>query len=258
MTKPAEKKNKEDESQKTASEKLAGSESVRFLKKEVSPEENLEKKKAEKKIENRKSTIKFVIFAAALIILFLAIVLVPAFIRKINFEKNKYNSFEFIQQKDSFWYTKVQKGSQPYWIPFYYHPRELEDIPVETGLGSKFFDIRDNNGSIYITLDPDSGNNTIIIAGVEIAKITGTRYDLLNVPTRSAFIKEPKNTSVETGTPIITCKDSNEKTLVIWLTLSNKNIAYSYGNCVILEAQSYNDLVRVADRLMYHLLGIMS
>ncbi|MBN2052929.1 hypothetical protein JW756_05470 [Candidatus Woesearchaeota archaeon] len=244
MNKPVavEKKNKKDKPQQEEQEK------------DVSAEEKFEKKKK----DSRKSNLKFIIFTAVLVIIFLGIVLVPALIRKINFENNKYNGFDFIKHSDGFWYTKVQKGDQPYWIPFYYHPKELEDIPIDANLRGKFFEVRDNNGRIFITLDPDAENNTIIIAGVEIARITGDKYQLLNVPTHSAFIKPPKNTNVETGTPIITCKDSSNQTLVIWLTLSDKNIAYSYDYCIILEAKSYNDMVRVADRTMYNLLGIMN
>ena len=217
-----------------------------------------DKERTESPEEKKKKNIQFIIFAAVLVLVFLALVIIPAQIRKAELEKNKYNNFEFVKQKDGFWYTMLQKGAQPYWVPFYYHPRDLENIPIEPGLRSKFFEIADNKGSIFITLDPDAGNNTIVIAGVEISKITGTRYNLLNVPTSSAFIKPSKDATAETGTPIVTCMHSNNQTMVIWLTLSDKNIAYSYDYCVILEAKNYNDLVRVADRLMYHLLGIMS
>jgi hypothetical protein len=219
----------------------------------VETEEGLEKKESDKKKQN----IQFIIFAAVLILILLAIVFVPRYLQKAKLDKNKYNNFEFTKGEDGFWYTVVQKGDQPYQIPFYYHPSELEDIPVEAYLRAKFFDIRDNNGSIYITMDPDSANNTIVIAGVEIARITGNRYGLLNVPTHSAFIKQPKNATADTGTPIVTCNNANNKTMVIWLTISDKNIAYSHGYCVILEAKNYRDMVRVADRLTYHLLGIM-
>jgi len=232
----------------------------------MSEENKKEGKKKEKKSRRGKhskkkplsSNAKFIIFCAVLILLFLGLVIIPSQIRRAKLEKYKYNNFEFIKRKDGFWYTMVQKGVQPYWIPFYYHPSELEDIPVEPGLRDKFFKIRDNNGSIFITIDPDAGNNTIVIAGVEISRITGSRYDLLNVPTHSAFIKPPKKGGAETGTPIVTCKYASNKTMVIWLTLSDKNVAYSYDYCVILEAKTYKDMVRVADRTMYHLLGIMS
>lgn len=213
--------------------------------------------KEEMTAKNRKQNLKFIIFTGIILITFLALVFVPPFIKKANLEKDKYNGFSFVKGEDGAWYTVVQKGNQPYQIPFYYHPSELEDIPVDASIRDKFFSLRDNNGSIYITMDPDGKNNTIVIAGVEIAKITGTRYGLLSVDTHSAFIKKPDNNTADTGTPIVTCSDANNKTMVIWITLSQKNIAYSHGNCVILEAASYKDMVRVADRLMYNLLGIM-
>jgi len=216
-----------------------------------------EKKKEESPQEKKSRTLKFIIFVGVLIIILLGLVFIPKFINKAKLENNKYNEFEFVQQDDGFWYTLVQKGPQPYWIPFYYHPSDLEDIPVDPNLRSKFFEIAENNGIIFITLDPDAGNNTIVIAGVEISKITGTRYDLLNVPTKSAFIRPPTSASADTGTPIVTCNHANNKTLVIWLTISHSNIAYSYDYCVRLEATDYENMIRVADRTMYHLLGIM-
>jgi len=221
--------------------------------------EKLARGKMVKKKEKKplSSTTKFLIFAGILVILFLGLVIVPKLIAKAKINKYKYNNFEFVKDEDGFWITVVQKEDQPYYIPFYYHPLELEDIPVEKDLRAKFFEIRDNNGSIFITLDPDSESNKIVIAGVEISRITGGRYDLLNVPTRSAFIKPPTEIASETNIPIITCMHASDKTMVIWLTLSDINIAYSNGYCVILEAKTYDDMIRVADRLMFHLLGIM-
>jgi len=220
-------------------------------------EKGKELTKEEKTAKSKKQNLQFIIFTGIILITFLAIVFVPPYIKQVNLDKDKYNGFSFVKDKEGVWYTVVQKGNQPYQIPFYYHPSELEDIPVDASIRDKFFNIRDNNGSIYITMDPDGKNNTIVIAGVEIAKVTGTRYGLLNVDTHSAFIKKPGNSTVDTGTPIVTCSDANNKTMVIWITLSQKNIAYSHGNCIILEAVSYKDMVRVADRLMYDLLGIM-
>ena len=234
--------------------------------KKKNKETNKEKRKTGRKKTSKKkstkkplsNTYKFIIFCAVLVVVFLGIVLIPMAINKARLDKHEYNHFQFIKQDDGFWYTKIQKGAQPYWVPFYYHPSELEDIPVDPNLREKFFSIRDNNGSIIITLDPDSEDNSIVIAGVEISRITGGRYDLLNVPTSSAFIKEPSTGSAETGTPIVTCAQADNNTMVIWITLSDNNIAYSYDNCIILEAETYEDMIRVADRTMYDLLGIMT
>ncbi len=237
---------KSDTQEETSKQKLAVPEKTDFS-----------EKKEEVVITKKKQNIQFIIFAGVIILIFLAIVFVPRYIRQAAIDNNKYNGFDFVKDEEGYWYTIVQKGNQPYQIPFYYHPSELEDIPVDASIRDKFFSLRDNNGSIYITMDPDGNNNTIVIAGVEIAKVTGQRYGLLNVDTHSAFIKQPKNTTVDTGTPVVTCSDANNKTMVIWITLSQKNIVYSYGNCVILEATSYRNMIRVADRLMYNLLGIM-
>ena len=220
-------------------------------------EESKEESKKETPEEKKSKTKKFIIFTAILIILFLAIVFIPQYLQKSEIEKNKYNEFDFVKEKDGFWYTLVQKGAQPYWIPFYYHPKEVEDIPVDPNIQGKFFEMVENDGQIFITLDPDAGDNNVVIAGVEISRITGGRYDILNVPTRAAFTNEPTNTNVETGVPIITCANSNNKTLVVWLTLSHSNIAYSYDYCIRLEATDYEEMVRVADRVVYHSVGIM-
>lgn len=227
--------------------------------KEDTPEGKKTKAKAfESLTESKKpKTKQFLILIGIIIILFLAIIVIPQYLKKAEFESNKYNGFDFVEQDDGLWYTMVQKGVQPYWIPFYYHPKDLEDIPVDSNIKGKFFEMRDNNGTIFITLDPDAGDNNVVIAGVEISRITGSRYDLLNVPTRSAFIKPPSSGSAETETPIVTCADSNNKTLVVWLTLSHSNIAYSYDYCVRLEAKDYKEMIKVADRTMYQLLGIM-
>jgi len=215
-----------------------------------------EKKEEESADDNKLNPMKFWILAAALIIFFLALVYIPKIMHQQEVEDNKYNGFDFYKGTDGFWYTVVQKGAQPYQIPFYYHPRELEDITVEPSIRGKFFDMVANNGSIYIVVDPDAPSKAVI-AGVEIAKITGKGYQILNVPTYSAFSKEPTNITTNVETPILSCSAANNKTLIVGLVLSNKNIAYSQGYCIRLEAASYDDMVRVADRLMYSLLGIM-
>jgi len=218
---------------------------------EAKQEEEVKKETPE---EARKKTIQFIIFTAVLLLVFLAIVFVPKFINKTKIESYKYNNFDFAQV-GKFWYTEIQSGNQRSPVPFYYHPSELEDIIIDSTLKEKFFDMQRNNGSIFITLDPDSESNEIVLAGVEISKITGQWYQ---IPTSSAFIKAPSNALTESETPIITCKHSSNRTLVVWLTLSDVNLASAEGYCVIIEAKTYTDMIRVADRTIYQLLGIMN
>jgi hypothetical protein len=203
------------------------------------------------------TTRNLIIIALIAVIVLVALVYVPNLLKKHQLQSDSYNNFQFVKQPDGFWYTVVNKGNQPYQLPFYYHPRQLEDIVVDNTVRDKFFGLKDNEGSIFITLDPGSTDNKIVIAGVEVARITGERFGLLDVPTRSAFTRPPTDSSVNTETPVIGCKDANPKNLVVWIVVTNKNLVSSNGYCVILEAKSYNDTVKVADRLVYNLLGIM-
>jgi hypothetical protein len=209
------------------------------------------------KVSSKRTTINLIIISFVFITLLLAVVYVPGMLKKQQAESTKYNNFEFVKQ-DGIWFTIVNKGDQPFSLPFYYHPKDLEGIVVDSTVRDRFFAMRDNNGSIFITLDPDSSDNKIVIAGVEIAKITGQRFGLLDVPTHSAFTKLPTNATANTGTPVRTCNDANDRTLIVWIAVTNKDLVTSKGNCILLEAKSYNDTVKVADRLMYHLLGIMN
>lgn len=217
-----------------------------------------EKSLEEEKEMARESLIYTLTIVFVCVIILLGLIYVPQYLKSSKLESDQYNHFSFVQDENGFWNTVVNKGDQPYTIPFYYHPRDLEDIILEENLRDKFFNIRDVGGSIFITLDPDADSNKIVIAGVEIAKITGERYGLLDVPTKSAFTKVPEGGSTNTATAVVTCDQADEDTMVIWLVVSGKNLVSSVGNCVVVEAKDYNETVRVADRLVYHLMGIMN
>jgi hypothetical protein len=205
-----------------------------------------------------KQRINLAVIAGVLVVTFLLLVFVPKYLQESRFDDDKYNNYQFVKDSEGYWQTYIEKQDQPYAILFHYHPSELEDVVVEAGLRAKFFLLRNNSGSVYIAIDPDSPDNTVVIAGVEIAKITGERYGLLGVPTFSAFIKQPTNVLTDIVTPVVNCSKANDTTMVVRISLSNKNLVSSRGNCIILEAASYHDTVRVADRLAYHILGIMN
>lgn len=206
---------------------------------------------------DRRSFWNIVIISTVLILMLLGIVLVPKWLGENKFENDKYNNFEFIEDSDGFWNTVVNKNGQPYALTFYYHPREVENVIVEQNIRNKFFDMQAKNGTIFISVDPNQGDNKVVVAGVEISKITGTRFGLLNVNTKSGFLKAPVGATTNTNTPVVSCEDANNKTMVVAIAVTNKNLVSSRENCIILEAASSNESVMVADRLMYHLLGIM-
>ena len=162
----------------------------------------------------------------------------------------KYNNFEFVKD-EFFWHVAIEQEGQPYYIAFYNHPTELEDIKIEHGIEQKLLSLGKKD-QIYITLKPNS-DSSLVIASVELAKLTGERYDILGVPTKGALTQEGFGDEI----PVITCDDSDDNTIVIWLDIELKNSIYSKENCIILEAKSANESIMVADRLAYAILGIM-
>ncbi len=181
-----------------------------------------------------------------------AIILVTKALRK----DYTYNAFPF-EKSGILWVTYAEKNGQPYRIPFYYHPSELEDIVAERGAEQVLLRAAQRgNVTVYITLDP-SLKSKAVVAAVEISRLTGDRYNILNLETHGALTRKPEQSLAETPRPIVTCANADNDTIVIWLTLSQANFIHTEGNCVILEALSEDDLLRVADRFAYMIIGVM-
>jgi hypothetical protein len=211
-----------------------------------------EEKPVKSKKEELRNNIILTVIALVLVGALVALVVVPKYLTEKEAENNEYNHFPF-QMRQGSWYTVIESETQRAPIPFYYHPRELENIPLDPNVLARFNEVQKNNGSIFITIDPESPDNDIVIAGVEISKVTGQWFA---IPTASAVIRKPEG--VDTEFPVLTCADADNDTLIIWLTKSDKNVAYAHKDCVILEGKTYEDLIKVADRLSYSLLGIMN
>lgn len=136
-------------------------------------------------------------------------------------------------------------------IPLINGPKTLEEIEVQKNINNKIL----NKKFVYITLDPNFKGDAVI-ASIDIAKVLGTAdYSVFKIPTQGAFTYS--NNVNSTITPIITCNNANNDIGVILLNLSKENKIYSSRECVILEATTYDNLIKVADRLVYNLLGVM-
>ncbi|MBC8495476.1 hypothetical protein H8D36_04950 [archaeon] len=161
---------------------------------------------------------------------------------------NNYHEFQFYyDQSSELWFTKIELNKVPYTIPYYFHPNELEDINVEEDVENIILVYRPKK--IIISLPGDSSSD-MAIAGIEIAKITGERYEVLNIKTVSAV-----NDLVE-GLPYATCDNASQEVVVISFKKSNRNTVYGYNRCIILEYKE-GDAVRVADAFSYSLIKVM-
>ncbi len=190
-----------------------------------------------------------------LIVMFAAVLFGPKIIGED--ERNTYNGFPF-QKKNMLWITTAQKGGQPYQIPFYYHPTEVEDIVARPGAEQLLLRASQDrpNTTVFITLDPELQSKAVV-AAVEISRITGSRYNLLNLETHGALTRKPEEQRANTQNPIVTCEQANNETIVVWLKKGPQNLIYNEGNCIMLQGETEEDILKTADRFAYMLIGVM-
>ncbi|RME53914.1 hypothetical protein D6783_00430 [Candidatus Woesearchaeota archaeon] len=162
-----------------------------------------------------------------------------------------YNYFPFERLGD-FWVTSISVEGRPYAIQLYYHPSEVENISFDPAAKALIVDKRPKR--LFVALDPDAGS-VPVIAGVEIAKITGTGNQILNIPTRSAFFGRPPAQNAE-GL-VVTCDTADENTTVVWIHVGEQTRVAASGDCILVEGATAQETVRAADRLVFALLGIM-
>jgi len=147
-------------------------------------------------------------------------------------------------------YAEVNGKTKEYKYPLHYGPYELEDLPMESNLDEKIL-----KNWIYLTQDPElvnKSNGRSMTAVLEIGRITGTAdYGLYQINTQAAYIKEGI-----ANVPVKTCKDVSNKVGVIEVRMGGKDAVYSENGCVIVEGKDEQGLIKAADKLTLHLLGV--
>ena len=170
-------------------------------------------------------------------------------------ESYTYNGFEFALAQngdDSLWVTQISVQGQLYNIPFYFHPSATEEVLFSEGLAEGIVDNPNRPEKVYFTLSPDAGSRPVI-AAVELSRLFGTKYNLLNMEVQSALTEPVEGMDLAT----ITCENATPGVLVIDFTLGSDNAVLHEGNCVHVIYTSPEESIRVADRFAYEILKIM-
>ncbi len=140
----------------------------------------------------------------------------------------------------------INENAQPFVINSRYHPRDLENINVYSGLKEDLI-----KKEIYITMDPGLSSKATI-AFAEIDKYLENPF-LFNLPTYPALLNKLDGNDL----PTVTCNNVTESKSVIMFKIGEKNDIYNDNGCVILEAINEDELIKVADRLSLTALGVM-
>ena len=245
----------------------------------MATEKKVVKKKAVKKTSKKKSAKKVVeaevvteekhkpiapwISLLVMIFIVAAIMLLFSFGPKLRAQGDDdlYNNFNF-EEVDGLWKVHLEINEVPYGILFHHHPTELELIPVQEGTADVVRTLANHiaaggQGRLYIVLNPDDPAD-MAIAAVDIAKVTGEKFGIYDIPTQVAMIKSsPK---VSASTPVITCNDASPEQVVVWIKTKGDNLVASAADnpyCIVLQSTVANQSTMVADRFVYELFGIM-
>lgn len=157
-------------------------------------------------------------------------------------EKIKYNGYSFtFTPNQNIWVAKIN-GRE---AAFSFLPKDVEGIfafeDISTRLNGKF------------EIDTTSDLNSTFKESIALAQHQmGLTLAAYNIYLRKGF-----TTNNTFNLPIITCYDSTLNVPVIYFRYGNTTNIHVENNCIIAEAITNADFIKVKDRLLYGILGVM-
>lgn len=202
----------------------------------------------------RRSALFLVIGIVVIVILFAAMIYLGIRLAKPKPVIQDYSNYTFTQQ-DNIWWTQVQKGNQPFNLPFFYAPWEVENIQISRSALVPIWQAQlDKSIHFFIAVDPAS-TGTAVVAAANIGRVIGNKYGLFNMNVSSAF-----TSYAGFDYPVMTCENSSPKTFVMTVEIGPVNKVASAGKagtCFVVTATNSSELLRVSDAYTYRLLGII-
>ena len=158
-----------------------------------------------------------------------------------------YRGYTFTNIGDM-WLFDYPYNGEVYSIPLRYHPTELTDIPVD----KKGLNELQQKDTVYITVGKNLSSYATL-GGVELAKIFGkAEYGVLQKDVRGAVPYEVANVLM------ITCANVSQTTGVISMELGSQNAVFYDNGCIVAVSENDKEMLRVASKIVYVTLGVMS
>ncbi len=152
----------------------------------------------------------------------------------------KYNGISFVSNQN-FWTAKIN-GAE---AAFTYLPMDVQEINLSPDIQQKL----QNKFELDTTSEANSSfKESIALAQHEM----GLTLSAYNIYLRKGFTAN--NTF---KLPVIACKDATEAVPVIYFRQGNATRIASEGSCIIAEASTNPDFIRMKDRLLYSILGVL-
>jgi len=252
-TKSQKKRNELDSKneEKTNSEESSKSKSI---KNSIKTEEN----KNNKKIDY--SNVVAIVFAVIVLGLFVFVIYGiknraptqgPALLQE------DYNGYTFVKDNAGHWVTIIKTVNGDTEIPFYYHPKQLEDMSYDKKINQLLSLTQKKKGKMTIAFGaeltnpnlPGEGSQTV--AAYEIIKVG---INVFGMPVETAMIDNINGTNFT----LLNCSNSTIDNFIVEMRLGNKSQVYSKGGCAVIEAANLSDTIKLADQFVYKITGILS
>ena len=155
-------------------------------------------------------------------------------------EKVKYNGATFVKFPDR-WEAKID-GKQ---AAFTFLPSEVESIAA---LDDSFKTLQ-GKPEIDFTYDLNSTYKESIALAQHQMELTLSAYDV--------YVGKGFTANNTFNKPIIRCIDATFNVPVVYFRQGNTTNIHDENNCIIAEASANADFIKVKDRLLYGILGVM-
>ena len=160
-----------------------------------------------------------------------------------------YNNFKFYKvgsKNKWFWQTFVQYQGQVYEVLTYYYPTELLNIQYDANVTNALMGCE----KVFIATNPDY-NVDAVIAATEISKILGKIFEKT---VKGAFTKP---SSKDVSRPVVSCENATSNVGVVILVKGESlKASIAKQHCVVITAPDEQGMIRVADLIVYKMLGI--
>ena len=155
-------------------------------------------------------------------------------------ETVKYKELKFVKFPDR-WEAKIDGRN----AAFSFLPSDVESI---SAFNDSFGRLQ-GKLEIDVTYDLNSTYKESIALAQHQLGLTLAEYNV--------FVRKGFTTNNTFNIPIITCSDAIPTVPVVYFRYGNTTNIHAENNCVIAEASTNADFIKVKDRLLYGILGVM-
>jgi hypothetical protein len=153
----------------------------------------------------------------------------------------KYNKITFYQ-KNLAWAAKISNKD----YEFNYFPDTIDYINVSSGIVSRI--------KSTFQLDCTYDLNDTHAQDLALAQ---QYIELTLMQSNSIYVRKAATAQNKYNLPVLTCKNATSAVPVIYLRIANETKIYSEDNCIIAQGRDGADILRVKDRILFGVLGVI-